>query len=94
MYGARAGSTVIIDLLSNDFDAYLFIGDEEAVILAEDNDSGGGTDSRIFFTPTESKSYRIVVNSYGENEVGQYGLSVTLEDRDTAEQGPFEFEQD
>lgn len=87
MYRARAGHTVTIDLFSEDFDAYLFIGNEGDEILAEDDDSGGGTDSRISFTPTESASYGIVVNSYGENGVGRYALSVTLEDPDTESTG-------
>ena len=88
IYRARAGRTVIIDLLSNDFDAYLFIGNQEADILAENDDSGEGTtNSRISFTPTESASYAIVVTSYGANEAGQYALSVTLEDPDAESTG-------
>jgi hypothetical protein len=87
MYRARAGHTVTIDLFSEDFDAYLLIGNEGAERLAEDDDSGEGTDSRISFTPTESTSYGIVVNSYSENGVGRYALSVTLEDPDTESTG-------
>jgi hypothetical protein len=87
IYRARAGRTVIIDLLSIDFDAYLFIGNEAADILAEDDDSGEGMNSRISFTPTESASYGIVVNSYDSTGRGQYALSVTLEDPDAESAG-------
>jgi hypothetical protein len=80
IYRARAGRTVIIDLLSNDFDTYLVIGNEDADIIAENDDANEETlNSRISFTPKKSGSYVIVVNSYEENGIGQYALSVTLE---------------
>ena len=72
----RAGEQVIIDLRSDDFDAYLHIvgpGLDEPVA---NDDGAGGTDSRLEFEFPETGRYVIIVNTYGGNETGKFTLSV------------------
>ncbi|MFN2259155.1 MAG: PPC domain-containing protein, partial [Parasphingopyxis sp.] len=56
----EAGERVSIELMSDDFDAYLEIGrmeDNQFVSLRSDDDSGGDLNSRLLFTFPETGSY-------------------------------------
>ena len=46
-------------------------------MLASDDDSGPGTDSRIVYTPGSSGSYYIDAGGFGDNQIGTYRVSVT-----------------
>lgn len=76
---AQAGERVGITLRSTDFDAYLAVVQGRDCSASEtvetDDDSAGGTDSRIQMT-LGSGPYSIRVNTLGGGETGAYTLSV------------------
>lgn len=92
LYAATEGERVVITLLSDDFDAYLLLGDavetiddEGAVFgprrdidgaLATDDDGGGGRNARLEFTFPHTGIYYIVVNAFAKDEAGDYVLRV------------------
>jgi hypothetical protein len=71
------GRTYTIDLRSSDFDAYLRLEDSKQANLAEDDDSGDGTNARLVFTPTKEDTYRVIVTTFQANETGTYMLTIT-----------------
>jgi hypothetical protein len=70
------GHTYTIDLRSSDFDGFLRLETLHGDLLAEDDDSGGGTNARITFTPKREAIYRILATTYGPNATGSYTLTV------------------
>jgi hypothetical protein len=71
-----AGTTYTIDLRSNAFDAYLVLADDAGLVLAEDDDSGGGLDARIVWRARYTGAYRIYATTYARGAQGAYRLSV------------------
>jgi tetratricopeptide (TPR) repeat protein len=71
-----AGQTVTIDLLSDDFDAYLLLLDPRDQLVVQDDDGGEGTNARLSLPLTVSGLYQIVVNTALAGEIGQYTLQV------------------
>jgi len=71
-----AGDTIEVDLDSNDFDAYAILQNGNGERLAEDDDSGGGTNARIVYTLPYTGPYRILANTYKKGSFGAYTLSV------------------
>jgi serine protease Do len=65
----------VIDLDSKDFDAYLRLEDAAGKDLGEDDDSGPGTNARLFFIPPESGDY-IVVATSARPKTGKYRVTV------------------
>ncbi|MBI4748442.1 MAG: choice-of-anchor D domain-containing protein [Acidobacteria bacterium] len=74
---ASAGTQVTITLSSSVFDAYLFLIDPNFYLLAQDDDSGGGTNSRISYTLPYSGTYRIQATSYTSGQTGPYTLTLS-----------------
>lgn len=78
-YRARAGETVTIELISDEFDAEVHVGRwvngvwEE---LGRDDDGGEGTNSLLTITFPESGEYEILAKSLYAGGTGQYHLSV------------------
>lgn len=72
----KAGKTYTIDMVSSDFDSYLFLEDAKGAQLAEDDDSGGMLNARIMFTPTRDGDYRVVTTTFGVGMGGAYTLTV------------------
>jgi tetratricopeptide (TPR) repeat protein len=70
----QAGKTYLLDLQSKHFDAFLRLEDDQGKKLAEDDDSGGGTNARIVFTATEAGSYRVIATSFRRAGLGDYTL--------------------
>lgn len=72
-------TTVSITLESADFDAYLVIGvpGRPFESLDTDDDSAGGTNSRLIFTFTDDRIYEIRANTLSEGETGAYTLLVS-----------------
>jgi hypothetical protein len=71
-----ANTNYTIDLKSRDFDAFLELQDPSGITLLVDDDSGGGLDARIVFTPMRTGDYRIVVRSLMDGGQGNYRLTV------------------
>lgn len=73
----EAGRRYSILASSDAFDTFLRLlrpGSDEAI--AENDDGGGGLNSRITFTPTESGEYLVRVSSFSPGGVGDYRLQV------------------
>ena len=67
-------ATVTLDLSSTSADAYLYLlNSDGSAVLAEDDNSGGGTDSRIV-TTLEAGRYLIVAATAGEGAHATFGL--------------------
>lgn len=83
-FRAEAGGTYLVTLRSEDFDAYLRVGqrpDGDCSRCRLDDDSGGGLDSRVLFWTDEEGTYEIRARSL-TGGTGRYTLA--LEDaRDT-----------
>ncbi len=75
----REGTQVTVDLLSDDFDAFLFVmgpGLDEAI---RDDDGAGACDARITFTAPEDGMYRVIANTVGGETTGRFRLRVSEE---------------
>ncbi|PJK14507.1 hypothetical protein CO613_05500 [Lysobacteraceae bacterium NML07-0707] len=76
----RAGQRLQVRLDSDDFDAKLRWGifnGSEFILDSEDDDGGGGTNSRLTVTLDASGQGRIVVSALDGSGEGNYTLSVT-----------------
>jgi thiol-disulfide isomerase/thioredoxin len=81
------GKTYRIDLVSNDFDAYLFLQDKDGTLLAQDDDGGGDLNSRIVHEVKEAGIFRIIAGPLQRQEKGKFTLSIneaTKEEREQA----------
>jgi pimeloyl-ACP methyl ester carboxylesterase len=77
-----AGQQIAISMVSSDFDTYLYLLRADNMVLASDNDGGGGRNSRIpagsgFFTLPATGTYIIEATSFLANATGNYSLVVT-----------------
>jgi hypothetical protein len=74
----RRGETVTIDLLSDAFDAYLFlVGPGISGTPPQDDDSGGRCNARLTVRFRETGNYFIVVTSSERRATGPFTLAVT-----------------
>jgi hypothetical protein len=67
-------STLQIDLVSADFDAYLGLFDANGQLVAQDDNSGGGTHARVVMSVAPG-TYRIWANSRLSGQTGSYALT-------------------
>ena len=74
---ARTGQEVTIDLISEEFDAYLFVLGPDLDELLSDDDNGGRCNSRITLTFPADGNYSVVVNSLAPEETGRFILRVS-----------------
>ncbi|MBX9679399.1 MAG: hypothetical protein K2X38_11605 [Gemmataceae bacterium] len=72
----EAGKSYQLDLMSAAFDAFLEVQSEQGQMLAADDDSGGGLNSRIRFQPPRTENYRLMVGPLGGNQTGAFHLRV------------------
>ncbi len=86
-FNGTAGQTVQIDLLSADFDAYLYLKNQYGQTIAHDDDGGGGHNSRITQTLPYTGTYQIFANTVGRGETGAFTLQLRASDmQQTAQQ--------
>ncbi|MBS1790616.1 MAG: pre-peptidase C-terminal domain-containing protein [Acidobacteria bacterium] len=82
-FSASAGQKVVVSLKSSSFDTFLYLIGPNGAVIAQDDDSGDGTNSLIpgagFLALPESGSYVIEVTSYAANAVGAYSLSLSTD---------------
>ncbi len=74
-----AGQSVTVDLLSDEFDAYLMVTGPGLDEILSDDDGAGACDARITLEAPESALYRVVVNTLSSEETGQFRIRVTDE---------------
>lgn len=72
-----ADQTYVIDLMSNQFDTYLFLEHANGNLITSNDDGGSGLNARIVFTPTYTGDYNIVTSSYLAGASGSYTLRVS-----------------
>lgn len=68
------GTTVQIDVMSDAFDAFVILQDDNGIELARNDDGGDGLDARLVFTLPRTGHYRIVANTYRQDAYGRYTL--------------------
>ena len=73
-FEGRPGQSVSVDLISDDFDAYLYVTGPGIASPLRDDDSGGACHSRIDFTVLERGTFHIVASSRGSETSGTYRL--------------------
>lgn len=76
----RGEKTYRIDLKSKDFDSFLYLYDADGNKLAEDDDHGGGLDSRIIYKTTADGTFVITATSVRMAGTGEFVLTVREED--------------
>ncbi|MBD2579544.1 trypsin-like peptidase domain-containing protein [Oscillatoria sp. FACHB-1406] len=73
-FAGKAGQSVDIAMTSTQVDAYLLLVGPDGEEIAQDDDSGGGSNARIVATLPEDGMYAIVANTYESQETGSYQL--------------------
>lgn len=74
---AKPGQTFSIDLMSDDFDSYLYVVGPGLTETLSDDDSGGACHARVTFTALERGTFHIVASSTGSRQAGTYRLRVS-----------------
>jgi hypothetical protein len=72
-----AGDSVTVDVLANDFDAYVYVTGPGFAETLSDDDSGEGCHARLTFTMLESGAFRVVVSSSSSRQTGVYTVRVS-----------------
>jgi hypothetical protein len=70
------GTTYVIDLQSDDFDAYLRLESNDGKQLDEDDDGGMGTNAQLVFAPEKDASFKIVATRFADDGPGAFRLRV------------------
>ncbi len=83
-FSGTAGQRIAVSMNSSAFDTYLYLKNSGNQTLAENDDSGGGTNSRIpmtsgFFTLPANGTYSIYATSYSAGLTGAYSLNLVSE---------------
>ena len=74
-YDGKRRETVVFTMRSTTMNAYLIVTVRDQV-LADDDDSGGGTDAEVRLTLPEDGLYLIVANGAAKGDLGGYTLHV------------------
>ena len=72
-----AGQSVTIELLAEDFDAYLYLAGSGLDPPLEDDDGAGDRNSRIAVTFRDSSTYRLIVSAFSSESGGPFDIRVT-----------------
>lgn len=72
----EVGAVYIINARSQQFDTLLKVEDKQGKFLAQDDDGGDGTNSRLEFAPPASGEYRLIITTYAPQATGSYSLEV------------------
>ena len=75
----KVNQAFTIDLISDDFDAYLLLTRSRGDKIVDNDDGGGGCNARVVYTATDRRPLRIVVNtaSQPKRQTGRFTLRVT-----------------
>jgi hypothetical protein len=75
----EAGDFVTVDLVSDDFDAFMVIVAPQLAGVFTDDDGAGACDARVTLTAAVSGQYRVAVNTIEEGATGRFTIRVTEE---------------
>ena len=87
----QANQTFTIDMTSDDLDPFLRLERGRRDLIVENDDGGGGCNSRIVYTTTDDKPLRIVAMTAGKNQQGTYTLRVSDGESPTSPKGNCRF---
>ncbi len=73
----RRGDNVTVDLMSDDFDAYLMAVGPGIPEPLSDDDGAGACDARVTFTAADNGMYRVIANTVLPGATGRFRLRVT-----------------
>ncbi|WP_204150747.1 CHAT domain-containing tetratricopeptide repeat protein [Leptolyngbya sp. CCY15150] len=88
MFEGVVGQIVVIDLISDEFDALLSLVDPDGRRIAVDSYGGEGTNARLALRLTVTGTYRVFAISLNPGETGRYRLTLqpgTMDDLEQAE---------
>ncbi len=77
LYTARAGETIVLEVLSDQIDPYAVVQDMAGNALASDDDGGDGLNARLQYTFPSAGPYRLVATTYAANTYGPYTIRVS-----------------
>jgi hypothetical protein len=75
-FAAVPGETYTVDLQSSDFDTFLRVEEDSGKFVAENDDGGDGSNSRIVFRTVRPMTHRLIVTSFEEGMTGRFTLTV------------------
>jgi hypothetical protein len=78
-YQMTAGRKYVIDMVSNDFDSYLRLNDDQGKEVDHDDDSGGFPHARITYRAPRDGVYEIIATTFDGGKTGRFTLSVREE---------------
>ena len=73
---ATVGQRVVIDMESDDVDAYLRVLRKDGTPVVTDDDGGSGSNARVEFRAVYAGEYLVIATSYQEGETGAYRVRV------------------
>ena len=76
MTAAVVGQRVVIDMESDDLDAYLRVFRQDGTLVETDDDGGSGSNARVEFRAVYAGDYFVLATSFGERETGGYRVRV------------------
>lgn len=76
-FDVQQGQNITVEMISNELNAYLILLDPNGQDIAQDDDSGNGSNARLVATAPLSGQYTVLANSYATGEVGNYQLQVS-----------------
>ncbi|HEV7682385.1 MAG TPA: M4 family metallopeptidase [Pyrinomonadaceae bacterium] len=81
-FSGAAGQQITVSMSSSAFDTYLYLANSSNQTVGEDDDGGGGTNSRIpatsgFVTLPATGTYTIYATSYAADSLGTYSLTLS-----------------
>ncbi len=82
---AQEGQSVTLDVMSDDFDSYLYVIGPGMTEALQDDDSGGACHARISFTALESGMYHVVATSAFGPQPGTYEIRASNSPGETPE---------
>jgi serine protease Do len=83
-FKAKAGYRIVLELESDDFDAYVHLMDADGKQLVQNDDvAPNDTNARLEFTAPSSGTYFALANSFHGNSAGAYELTITAAPADS-----------
>lgn len=80
--GVPVGLELVIDMQSKQFDSFLYLYDAFGRQLRFDDNSGGGQNAHLRYTPLYQTDLLLEATSFNDNAVGQYDLALNLVEQD------------